>query len=103
MSNRWDGWEIIWADDGYVQHCRAVGESGEELDAQTALGRTLPLVLSTQQVNVRAIFDEMTARLKQTGQKAAGRLLLFLSLPLIAFGLATGDWKTPVASISVAA
>lgn len=101
IREQWSGWSVTWADGGYAEQCRACGLMGIPLSDAEALAKILPMILSTKQFDVSTVMGALGAGLKRTAMKATGCLLFVICLPLVVFGLVSGNWKAVGISIGI--
>jgi hypothetical protein len=94
IREHWHGWTVIWAERGYGQQCEVAGPVGEPLSDEAALAQFLPVVLSTKQFNLSSIMSSLGGGLKRTAMKATGCLVIVLCVPIVVFGLISGDWTS---------
>jgi len=101
FRKHWEGWEVLWAERGYLEQCEVSGPAGVPLDEPKALAKILPIVLSTKQFDISAVFGAIGGGLKKMAVKATGCLLFVLCLPLLIFGLVSGSWKPVLITVAI--
>ena len=101
MESAWDGWSIEWAERGYERQCETAGPAGVPLKDEEALAKVLPSILTTARLDVSTVIGALGGGLKRTAVKATGCLLVVICLPLVVFGLVSGDWTAVLISIAV--
>lgn len=88
----WKGWQLKWTHRGYLEQCAASGTKGLPMSEIDVLARILPLVLSTEQVNLGVFMDALGGGVKKFAKKATGCLIFVLCIPLVLFGVFSGNW-----------
>lgn len=101
LCRAWEGWTVAWADGGYEDQCKISGPAGVPLKEAEALAKLLPSVLSTKRFDMGSVLDALGGGLKRTAIKATGCLLAVICLPLVIFGLVSGNWKAVLISIAI--
>lgn len=100
----WRGWTVNWhADGGYESQCAASGPSGIPLSAPESIGQLAPVLLSTKRFDFQTIAGAIGGQLKTTAIKATGCLYVVLCLPILLFGLVSGDMRSVGTTILVMA
>lgn len=94
-------WKGRWADGGYGEQCAASGPAGLPMSDAEALGHLVPTLLSTKRIDLQNVVGALGNQLKQTAMKATGCLLIVLSLPVLLFGLISGNMKAAGITIAV--
>ncbi|NLX95808.1 MAG: hypothetical protein GXY83_06500 [Rhodopirellula sp.] len=97
----WEGWDVQWAERGYEQQCEVAGPAGVPLKEAEALAKILPVILSTKRFDMSTVLGALGGGLKKTAAKATGCLLVVICLPLVIFGLVSGNWKAVLISIAI--
>ncbi|NUQ63343.1 MAG: hypothetical protein HUU20_12760 [Pirellulales bacterium] len=97
----WEGWTVEWAERGYEEQCQVAGPAGVPLREAEALAKLLPTILSTKRFDISTVLGALGGGLKKTAMKATGCLLIVLCLPLVIFGLVSGNWKAVLISIAI--
>jgi hypothetical protein len=100
---RWNGWQLTWLKRGYADQCRVAGTRGMPMRNAEAVAKVVPLILSTQQFNAEVMLNAIGGGLKKFANKAIGCLLLVISLPLVIFGLVSGNWRSVFITIAITA
>ena len=88
----WPGWQVIWAD-GYHAHCRQTGVDGIAMTQSEALAEFLPALMSTRKFNLSSIMGAIGGGMKKKAIQATGCLLALICLPILIFGVFSGQWK----------
>lgn len=101
MQQAWQGWTVEWAERGYDQQCRVAGPAGVPMKEAEALAIILPTVLSTKRFDMSTMLGALGGGIKKTAVKATGCLLMVICLPLVIFGLVSGNWRAVLISIAV--
>ncbi len=101
VRQAWQGWTVEWAERGYRQQCEIAGPAGVPLDDAEALAKILPAILSTKRFDMSVVLGVLGGGLRKTAMKATGCLLAVICLPLLIFGLVSGDWKAVLISIAI--
>ena len=101
FRKEWKGWSVAWVDDGYSRQCEAAGAAGTPLSDVQAVAAFLPGVLTTLQFEPSLILSAIGGSLKRTAIKATGCLLVVISLPLVIFGLVSGNWQAVLITIGI--
>jgi hypothetical protein len=101
IRENWQGWTVVWADGGYAEQCQACGLAGVPLSDAEALAKILPVILSTKRFDMSTVFGALGGGIKRTAVKATGCLLFVVCLPLVIFGLVSGNWKAVGISVGV--
>ncbi|MEX2113808.1 MAG: hypothetical protein WD845_11520 [Pirellulales bacterium] len=105
-SECWNGWKLTLLNRGYDDQCAVAGMQGMPMSNADAAAKVVPLILSTQQFDAEVMLKAIGDGLKRFANKAVGCLLLVLCLPLVIFGLVSGNWQpvliTMVATVLIA-
>ena len=91
LGKDWKGWKIKWLKKGYTDHCALSKTQGLPMSTEAALAKILPLILSKEQFNMQAVMGAIGGGVKKYAVKATGCLLAILCLPLILFGIFSGN------------
>ncbi len=100
-SEHWQDWNLTWLKKGYADQCAAASTKGMPMTNAQAVAIVVPLILSTQQFDAQVMLGAIGGGLKRTANKAVGCLLVVLSLPVLIFGLVTGNWRGVLITIAV--
>ncbi|TWT49154.1 hypothetical protein Pla22_43460 [Rubripirellula amarantea] len=92
-QSHWEDYKVIWAENGYEDHCAASGPMGVPMTDAQALARIMPSLLSTKRIDPAAVFDAIGGKLKRTAMQATGCLLMVLCAPIVLFGAVSGNWQ----------
>jgi len=68
---------------------------------EEALAKVLPSILTTKRFDMSTVLGAIGGGLKKTAMKATGCLLVVICLPLVIFGLVSGNWTAVLISIAV--
>ena len=101
IRQAWQGWTVQWAERAYEEQCRVAGPAGVPMSEAEALAKILPTVLSTKRFDMSTMLGALGGGIKKTAVKATGCLLMVLCLPLVVFGLVSGNWRAVLISIAV--
>ena len=101
MQKSWQDWNVKWADGGYSDQCGVSGPSGVPMTEAQALGKVIPIVLSTQRLDVRAVFNAMGGQLKKMALKATDCLLLVICSPVLIYGAISGSWQAALITVAI--
>ena len=101
IESAWQDWSVQWADHGYEQQCEVAGPSGIPMKDEEALARILPSILTTKRLDMSTFIGAIGGGLKKTAMKATGCLLIVICLPLVIFGLVSGNWTAVLISIGI--
>ncbi|MGI9515538.1 MAG: hypothetical protein ACR2NP_00710 [Pirellulaceae bacterium] len=101
MQDMWTGWNVLWSDNGYQQQCAAAGPAGQPLSDQDALSKILPVMLSAQRFDMQNLLGAIGSGLKRSALRATGCLFVFLCLPLVIFGIFSGQWRAVGISVAI--
>ena len=93
IESAWRGWTVQWAPRGYVQQCAATGPSGKVLSTEEALARLVPTLLSTDRMHIKSVLSAIGGAVKKTAIRATGCLVSIVCLPILVFGLVSGNWR----------
>jgi hypothetical protein len=99
----WQGWKLTWLKRGYVEQCELAGAPGSAMRTVEAVARVVPLILSTQQFDTEVMLNAIGGGIKKFANKAVGCLLFVLCLPLVIFGLISGNWKSVFIAMAITA
>ncbi len=100
IQSGWEGWTVQWAERGYEQQCEVAGPVGIPLNDSEALAKILPSILTTKRFDMSTVMGAIGGGLKRTAMKATGCLLMVICLPLVIFGLVSGNWTAVIISIA---
>ena len=101
LVNSWPGWNVRWHADGYSDQCAASGPMGKPMSDIEAIGRVMPILLSTERMDMGTVFRSLGGQLKQSGTRVAGCLVVVLSIPPMVFAAFTGNWKAAGMAIGI--
>ena len=101
IQSGWQGWSVQWAERGYEQQCEGAGPAGVPLTDVEALAKLLPSILTTKRFDMSTVLGALGGGLKKTAMKATGCLLIVICLPLVIFGLVSGNWTAVLISIAI--
>ncbi|MGI9471504.1 MAG: hypothetical protein ACR2NZ_08235 [Rubripirellula sp.] len=101
MNSSWDGYAVMWADDGYSQQCAVSGPEGIPMTEAEALGAFLPTVLSTKRFDLASVFNAVGGQLKKTAAKATGCFVGLICTPVLLFGAISGSWKAVFITVGI--
>jgi hypothetical protein len=99
----WNGWKLTWLKRGYAGQCELAQAPGTAMHTAEAVARVVPLILSTQQFDTEVMLNAIGGGLKSFANKAVGCLLIVLCLPLVVFGIVSGNWKYVFIAMGVTA
>ncbi len=100
LGKLWKGWQLKWTKRGYAEQSAASGTRGLPMSDVDVLAKILPVVLSTEQINVGAFMDAIGGGVKKFAKKATGCLIFVLCIPLVLFGVFSGNWTAVLYSIA---
>ncbi len=100
-SQQWKSWKLMWMKRGYVDHCAVAGIDGMPMSTAEAVAKVVPLILSTQALDTEVMLGAIGGGLKKFANKAVGCLAFVLCLPLLIFGLISGNWTSVLISMGV--
>ncbi|MEM8944089.1 MAG: hypothetical protein AAGD11_02820 [Planctomycetota bacterium] len=95
----WKGWQLKWTHHGYADQCAASGTKGLPMSDIDALAKILPLILSTEQLNLGAVMDALGDGVKKFAEKTTGCLTFLICIPLVLFGAFSGNWTAVAYSV----
>lgn len=101
IQSAWQDWSVQWAERGYEQQCGVAGPAGVPMKDEEALAKVLPSILTTKRFDMSTVLGAIGGGLKKTAMKATGCLLVVICLPLVIFGLVSGNWTAVLISIAV--
>ncbi len=101
LEKAWKGWNVRWADNGYAEQCAASGPGGKPMSDEQALGKIVPILLSTKRIDAGAILGMLGSGLKRTAIKGIGCLTLVVCAPVMLFGLVSGNIKAALITIAI--
>ena len=100
IQSGWEGFTVQWAERGYEQQCEVAGPAGVPLTDAEALAKLLPSILTTKRFDMSTVLGALGGGLKKTAMKATGCLLVVICLPLVIFGLVSGNWTAVLISVA---
>lgn len=100
LGKLWNGWQLKWTHHGYSDQCQVSNTPGMPMSEVDALAKILPVVLSTEQFNLEAVFGLIGGKVNKFAKKATGCLLVVLCIPLVLFGVFSGNWTAVMYSIA---
>lgn len=86
-------WTTNWSEEGYSEHAQSCGVAGVPLSDAQALGKVVPLLLSTEVFNLGTLAGAIGGGINRFITKGAGCLIVVVLLLFGLTGLLTGQWK----------
>ena len=106
IERAWKGWTVrhsSFAEDalGYGDQCAISGPVGVTLSDAEALGMIAPQILSTKRFDLVDVFGEAGTKFKSFAKQATGCLVTVLAMPVVLFGLVSGDWRSAGITLAI--
>ncbi|MCA9110229.1 MAG: hypothetical protein KDA52_09795, partial [Planctomycetaceae bacterium] len=86
LQKGWQGWNVQWAEDGYVSQCEASHQPGMPMTDTDALAQFIPAVLSTKPPSLGEVFGVVGGQLKKKVMQGVGCLIVALAIPILLIG-----------------
>ncbi len=89
-------WTLTWDNVGYEGHCRRVGEEVVSMSDAEMVASFLPYLLCARRFDVESYLEAMRSRILGRLRRIASFMALFLGIPLVGLGIASGTWAPAI-------
>ncbi|NOZ41226.1 MAG: hypothetical protein GXP24_13520 [Planctomycetes bacterium] len=103
LGGQWKGWQLKWTHHGYSDQCAVCNTPGQPMTEVDVLAKILPVVISTEQFSLGTVFGVIGGGMKKFAKKATGCLGVVLCIPLVLFGVFSGNWTAVLYAIGATA